>query len=629
MYRDELADAKLDNGLPANGRRGPGDEPQMGRTKINWWPALVATALFALAGCGGDSGSSAQPLTAALTCDDSIKTGFKPDDQTTVLLVKAFAKGDPLVLSGSATAQTPKAANDMCLVKLNVGPGNPGPADAPSTSAGIGIEVWLPKPANWNKRFHAIGLGGWSGGNHGSIVAIGSLEPASVAGIEGAVSASTDAGHRGEAADASWAMRPDGTLNTTLLKDFSVRGAHELAVKAKALATQYYGSAPQYSYHEGASGGGRLGMSLAQYNPDDYDGIISVYPSQNLTRLTTGELYPQILFQRELGGVPMTTAQQDLVSNAAISACDLVGGQHLGYLIEPSQCRYDPTIDLSVLCVADGGANATSACVTLKQASVINRIWFGMTVDGTAPSPGADNGWNMTRDSKHLWWGQARGTSLYGATFAGFLNGLTSPNGPFPVASDVVALELQNPTLAEPTFVNASGNGTSGWKSLTYSQLANAYDRGLALQGALGNVNTDNPDLSTFKKSGGKLVVWHGLADELIPAQGSIDYHNRVVSHMGGLVNVQDFYRLYLVPGVGHGSPNGTSNPNATPPMPTQAQMYQLAVDWVEKGIAPDRVDISTPPNVTSARSMPICVYPKKITHVSGDPRVAASYTCS
>ena len=179
MYMDQSADANLDNGLPANGRRGPGDGPQMGRTRINWWPALLATALFALAGCGGDSGSSAQPLTAALTCDDSIKTGFKPDDQTTVLLVKAFAKGDPLVLSGSATAQTPKAANDMCLVKLNVGPGNPGPADAPSTSAGIGIEVWLPKPANWNKRFHAIGLGGWSGGNHGSIVAIGSLESAS------------------------------------------------------------------------------------------------------------------------------------------------------------------------------------------------------------------------------------------------------------------------------------------------------------------------------------------------------------------------------------------------------------------------------------------------------------------
>ena len=91
-----------------------------------------------------------------LLCDDSMKAEFKPDDQTTVLLVKAFQKGEPLILSGSPTAQTPKAENDVCLVKINVGPGNPGPAGEPSTSPGIGIEVWLPSKANWNNRLHAL-----------------------------------------------------------------------------------------------------------------------------------------------------------------------------------------------------------------------------------------------------------------------------------------------------------------------------------------------------------------------------------------------------------------------------------------------------------------------------------------
>jgi feruloyl esterase len=91
-------------------------------------------------------------------------TDFKPDANTTVTLVKSFKKGDSLALSGTpATPAPPVALNDMCLVKLTIGPGNPGPASALSTSSGIHIEVWLPSPANWNKRIHNITLGGFGG----------------------------------------------------------------------------------------------------------------------------------------------------------------------------------------------------------------------------------------------------------------------------------------------------------------------------------------------------------------------------------------------------------------------------------------------------------------------------------
>jgi hypothetical protein len=113
---------------------------------------ILATMAFTLAGALGAQA-------AGLACDDTLKEAFKPDADTTVLAVKAFKKDDPLLLSGEPGPQTGKALNDLCLVKLLVGPGNPGPADAPSTSAGIGIEVWLPAPANWNKRLHALGGG--------------------------------------------------------------------------------------------------------------------------------------------------------------------------------------------------------------------------------------------------------------------------------------------------------------------------------------------------------------------------------------------------------------------------------------------------------------------------------------
>ena len=70
-----------------------------------------------------------------LTCDDTLKDDFRTDSLTTVLLVKEFKQGQDLTLTTPGPT-TPIAANDVCVVKLLVGPGNPGPAGAPSTSTG-------------------------------------------------------------------------------------------------------------------------------------------------------------------------------------------------------------------------------------------------------------------------------------------------------------------------------------------------------------------------------------------------------------------------------------------------------------------------------------------------------------
>ena len=109
---------------------------------------LASLALAgALAACGGgkddDHGNGPPdpgPGEARLACNESMKARFQAE-QTTVLLVKAFKAGDPLLLDGAPTGTTPTASADVCVVKLLVGPGNPGPAGAPSTSQGIGIEA--------------------------------------------------------------------------------------------------------------------------------------------------------------------------------------------------------------------------------------------------------------------------------------------------------------------------------------------------------------------------------------------------------------------------------------------------------------------------------------------------------
>jgi len=395
---------------------------------------LIAAALTACMG-GGDDAPAAPTTATTLTCDDSIKTGFKPDANTQVVLVKSFKAGDALTLNASVPTGTPTAAKDVCLVKLMVGPGNSGPADAPSTSLGIGIEVWLPTAANWNQRVHALGGGGWQGGPAGSASAIASTAAAAVAGAEGAVSSTTDTGHA-IAGVGSFAMSPDGTINQTLWTDFAQRGIHEQALKTKALAQAYYGTAPKHAYWDGGSTGGRQGLNLAQNHPDDFDGIVALFPAIHWSRFITAELYPQIVFQRDLAGVPLTRAQQDLASNAAIAACDVVGGQHLGYIVNPAACSYDPSTDASVLCTAAGGTNATSACLSQSQAGALNKIWYGMTSDGSVPNPAVDNGWAAASAATlpagtQRWFGLTRGTSLYAAFYAAFgVNGLASPFTP-------------------------------------------------------------------------------------------------------------------------------------------------------------------------------------------------------
>ena len=502
-----------------------------------------------------------------LACDDTMKDEFKPDSQTTVLLVKAFNKGDALALSGTpSTPAPPLAANDVCVVKLLVGPGNSGPAGLPSTSAGIGIEVWLPAPANWNHRIHVIGGGGFAGGvqtNTTLLAGAGGAggptsSPMIASTIEGAVSASTDTGHS-STGSGSFLMNPDGTINTVLWNDFSQRGIHEMAVKTKALTTAYYGRSAKYAYWDGFSTGGRQAHKLAQQHPQDFDGILAGAPAFNWTRFITNELYPQLVYQRDLGGVPLTAGQLTLLGNAAINACDLVGGQHLGYIEDPSECRYDPTHDANVLCVASGGLNTSTNCVSATQAQAMNKLWYGQTRDGSVPSPAVDNSWAQTLDSNHLWYGLTRGSS-----FAGLGGSIAGVPAPFTIATDMVALEDQNPTLATPSFQNPTGNGSNGWLGLSYAQLGIAYDNGLLLQRPFAHINTDDPDLRRFRAAGGKMLMYHGLADVLIMPQGSIHYYNSVVREMGSVRAVQRFYRFFLIPGMTHGLGNGTTKPPPT-----------------------------------------------------------------
>jgi feruloyl esterase len=603
--------------------------PSVAPTLIGLSCVAVSAALH---GCSrnspGMSPDAAPPPAdaAALRCDDSMKTAFKPDSDTTVLLVHAFQHGDPLALGTTTGPTPPAAAADLCFVKLNVGPGHTGPTDAPSTSPGIGIEIWLPTAASWNQRIHNLGGGGWAGGTQGTMMQIGNPGGGVVAGAEGSVVGTTDTGH--SVGTGSFAMNPDGSINTTLWEDFAERSLHELAVKTKALASAYYRSAPARAYWDGCSTGGRQGYKEAQNNPTDYDGYLNGAPAFNWTKFITSELYPQLVDQRDLAGVALTAAQHSLVSGSAVSACDQIGGQHMGFVLDPPSCHYDPTRDASVLCTGVAGNGVTGistdpGCVNLAQAQAFNKIWYGQTADGSVPDPASDNASGATLAAGQLWWGLMRGSNLQ----------LLAGARPFTIASDMVALEMQNPVLATSTFQNASGNGADGWKTLGYADLATAYAHGVALQSSFGNINTDSPDLTRLRDSGAKVISYHGLADQLIAPQGSINYFMRVADAMGGVAAAQAFDRLFLIPGMGHcsgiGSAAGTLGPANTAnsmPLPANGQLFTALVNWVEKAAAPSSVVLSS---ADGSVTRPICMVPQKVVYDgSGPVAAAASYRC-
>src|SRR5260221_6251832 len=118
----------------------------------------------------------------------------------------------------------------------------------------------------------------------------------------------------------------------------------------------------------------------------------------------------------------------------------------------------------------------------------------------------------------------------------------------------------------------------------------------------------------------------------MIPHAGVINYYHRVAAQMGGMTAVQTFYKLHLMPGMGHFPENGTANRDANPPIYPEALNYKALTDWVEKGIAPpDKIDVrgSGAASNPQANSGPMCAYPKMPAYIAGDVNAAASYACA
>jgi pimeloyl-ACP methyl ester carboxylesterase len=473
-------------------------------------------------------------------------------------------------------------------------PGGPGPGGGRLTNLPafcrvaltvqpqIRIEVWLPASAEsfggqarTGSSTVAAGGGGWNGsfrGEGGGGYA-GNISYAGLAdGIRnGYATASTDTGHP-TSAGGTFALNADGSLNTQLIGDFAERSLRELATKGKAVVNAYYGTPAKHSYWNGCSTGGRQGLMAAQRFPEEYDGLAIAAPAINWDRFIPSELWPQIVINKTVGA-PIAAAKLTLATKAAIAACDASDGVTDGVLNDPRKCTYDPHA-----LVCKPGADAAS-CLTSQEADAVAKIWNGPA----------------TASGQRLWFGLERGTPL------NFLAG----NAPFPIATT----HVQYWDHQDPKF---------DWRTLTEADFETELR--LSQKKFHDAIGTDEAKLDRFLKRGGKMIIWHGDADQLIFPRGTVDYFERVRAANGGARRVDDSIRLFLAPGVGHcGGGDG----------PAPVGVFDAVVNWVEKGTAPQTLQASRKKPDGTALTRPLCPYPATAKWTGkGSADEAANFRC-
>jgi feruloyl esterase len=482
--------------------------------------------------------------------------------------------GSKITSASLTTATVNGNSVSLCAVKGTLAPANT-------------FAVSLPV-ATWTQRFAELGCGGLCGSL---------TDPTRLDGVSasfkcplvqegGFVTAATDMGHQGN--DAAW------TTNEQQQADFAYRGQHITTLAAKKLIKAYYGQAQKYSYFIGCSDGGREALMAAQRYPNDYNGIVAGAPAAHF-QIQNSVFHGWSVVSNSTTGTSAGNAilypdKIALLHKAVVAAC---ADTPDGLVSDPRTCNFDPA---SIQCAA--GATDTSQCLTALEAAAAGRI-YGGPLDAS------------TRERMQI------GRPLFGSEVN--WPGVEAPASgsstgtPVPVAGGVFSYNI---VTGAYNLIFTGNPPRPTIDSFGYTD-ASFYNTYLAANHPL--YDATNPDLSAFQKAGGKLILWHGWADQHISPKYTIAYYEALQNQMGS-ATVDAFARLYLLPGVGHCG-GGEGLPNI--------DLVSQVTGWVEQSTAPAAVTTyrtDTTGAVTASR--PVYPYPAVAQYKgSGDYKDAANWT--
>ena len=388
----------------------------------------------------------------------------------------------------------------------------------------------------------------------------------------------TDSGHMGGPFEGSFALDRDA------LDDFAYLARHRVLEAAREIIATHYAASIRRAYFEGGSSGGREALIEAQRWPDSFDGVIARAPALDFTAVM---LNANRIVQRAYGSADawLPMAAVPTLSRAVLAACDQLDGLADAIVGNVAACHFDP----SALRCADGNTGAD--CLSDAQIETANTIFSALQLDIPL----------------------ANGRSGYPAYP---LSGAEDGGGGWPLWMTGFAFDAPNSLLflLQDHYFKYFVTRDAQFDSL---QLAPTAYAARSARSAL--LDATDPDLSAFTAHGGKVILWHGLADYAIGASAHCATMKASSPPPAGGTG-RRVHRFYTSPAVDHtGSGNG-------------APLFDLlgALDaWVEDGTAPGDLVAYRLDDGVEIPFRPLCRYPTYPRYDGvGDPHSAASFAC-
>lgn len=498
---------------------------------------------------------SDRTIPAALPCAALVQNGSTRNHEVPDFLE---VPGAPTRITSATVVPSTDTQPEYCAVKGYIQPT-------------IEFELKLPT-ATWQGRYLQFGCAGVCG------FISATTFPACRADLGGdfAIAATND-GHNATPTDAMWA----GMSEQSRI-DFGYRAVHVVSIASKAIQTAYYGQAPKRSYFVGCSDGGREGLMEAQRFPEDFDGVVAGAPAN---QQSGNHFFMGWGLRKNMtsNGTPILTQEKvKPLHDAVVAACDAndtVTGD--GLIGDPRDCDFNPS---SIEC--DGPDRPD--CLTSEQVRVVKSLYDGprdargVRLDPRYSPVGSELSW------PGFWMPTPPSAS--------------APPGTVPNHGVARWMETVPRWMVYP-----SGKGKSfDDVRFTVDEFMQSVDKTSKYYDHM------NPDLSPFRDAGGKVLIYQGLADGLLPPSTTLDYYNEMRKTMGGQTRTDRFARLFLVNGMGH---------CASPayPSPDVAALVLQMVRWVEEGEAPESIVAS---DLHGERQRPVFPYPLVPKYVGPDPSV-------
>lgn len=568
--------------------------------------ASLLTLAVLLAGCGAAGEGTIASVTVPATTIASVPVpaATKSCPELNGFAIPATSIGLPTngatvtsseAVAASGTGST--AVGQYCLVSGSIRPVDP---NAPE----IRFRVALPR--DWNTKLVMFGGGGFNGTIPNVIGNFSNAAPDSLSPLaRGYAVFASDSGHLSEigASDGSFAVNDEAMLNWY---GNALKKTRDASI---AIIQVAYGRASTRAYFLGGSTGGKEALTVAGRWPQDWNGVVSLYPARNGAATVLGMLATARALA-EPGAFP-NLAKRSVLYRAAVAACDGLDGVRDGIISDVRRCNvtFDPAVaqldGAPVRC--PGGADSGDTCLSDAQIAAIKRINAPTPINvplasGDTAFPGYES---LTSESG------APGPSPLQPIVASLAYGFVPPGFP------TTPLNSAGAGFADNYFrFFVTRDNTFNYLTVDPSNVGPLTARVTALS----QLDTADNDLSAFAARGGKVLMMHGTSDLLISIRGTREYYGLLRKRLGEST-LNSFLRYYEVPAFGH---------SISTVFNVGWDQLTALENWVERGQDPATNQVVIDTVGVPGRTRPLCLFPSWPRYRgAGDVNSAASYSCA